>query len=43
MSFLFPFPFLFVTHGHLDMETTDGKLKLYKNVMMEIYSQKSMH
>ncbi|MFK0163186.1 hypothetical protein [Rhizobium sp. NPDC090279] len=36
MSFLFPFPFLFVTHGHMDMETADGKLKLYKTVMKAI-------
>jgi hypothetical protein len=31
MSLLFLFPF-FVTHGHTDMETADGKLKLYKTV-----------
>jgi len=35
MSFLFPFPF-FVTHGHGDMETAHGKLKLYKTVMKVI-------
>jgi len=36
MSFSLSFPF-FVTHGHKDMETADGKLKLYKTVMKENY------
>jgi hypothetical protein len=34
-------PILVVTHDHSNMETADGKLKLYKNVMKEFYSQKS--